>query len=126
MSLRQRAHDALTIDNDIECVKALNTLRRECREKGLDPERVNKIIRSENHAIYNASKQPSEGKPEQPQEPPQPPEPVAAEQTPEQVRKMSQRGTAPEYDEVNPSGTKTKGQYKGPSILDLHDERKNK
>ncbi len=122
MSLRQRAHDALTINNDIECMEALGTLRRECREKGLDPERVNQIIRSENHAIYNASKQHTEIKQEQPQEPPQPPEPVAAEQTPEQVRKMSQRGTAPEYEASNPSGTRSSGKHRG-LILKMADEK---
>ena len=49
MSLREAAREALSIKCDVECYQALIKLRRECREKGLDPDRVNKIIRSVNH-----------------------------------------------------------------------------
>lgn len=51
MSLREAAREALSIKCDVECFNALSKLRRECREKGLDPDRVNKIIRSVNHEI---------------------------------------------------------------------------
>lgn len=91
MSLRQRAHDALIIDSDIECAKALNILRKECRAKGLDPERVNQIIRSENHAIYNASKLPVEVKPKPPEKEPATPEPTQVIQDTRTEAELSRR-----------------------------------
>lgn len=51
MSLREAVRDALK-GNDTEAFNKLLNLRKECRERNLDPEKVNAIIRSE---IYQKS-----------------------------------------------------------------------
>ena len=74
MSLREAAREAISIKCDVNCFDALSKLRRECREKGIDPERVNKIIRS---VIHESSRDKQHTKPV-----PQP-EPTAAEEVQE-------------------------------------------
>lgn len=118
MSLRQRAHDALIIDNDIECVATLNELRRECREKGIDPERVNQIIRSENHAIRNKNMQSAPKA--TPQEPvtPEPPQVIPDKRTEAQLSRRVERGVETVSDGMTPSGTRKTGASGGKSIVD--------
>ena len=112
--------------NDVDLTEILRAIRSKARAKGYTEQQMNQAIKTaKEYKAYvdEQSKQHTETKPEQPQEPPQPPEPVAAEQTPEQVRKMSQRGASPEYDASNPSGTITKGNYRGESILSMADSK---
>lgn len=86
MSLKQAAKDALSIKCDVDCFNALAKLRRECREKGLDPERVNRIIRAANHELNR--------KPEPKPDAGVPPEELPATQ--EKQKEVSQLQELPE------------------------------
>ncbi len=111
--------------NDVDLTEILRAIRSKARTKGYTEQQMNQAIKTAKEYkeyVDEQSKQHTETKPEQTQEPPQPPEPVAAEQTPEQVRKMSQRGASPEYDASNPSGTRSGGKHRG-LILKMADEK---
>lgn len=123
MSLKQAAKEALSIKCDVKCQEALTKLRRECREKGLDSDRVNNIIRATNHELHH--------KPEPKHDAGVPPEELPAtqevqkevsqlQQLPEQVsRRTRQSYETPEG--VNPSGGKVR--QSKISILDMAEGR---
>jgi hypothetical protein len=87
MSLKQAAREALE-GNDVEVHAKLYELRTECRERGINSEKVTEIIRS----VINEGKQP-EAAPE-PQEPkpitPEPPKAVQDRRTDKELSRRSQ------------------------------------
>lgn len=84
MSLKQAAREALK-GNDIEVHAQLIALRRECRERGIDADKVTSIIRS---VIHEDSKPASKPKPEAQ---PVTPEPLQAVQDKRTERELSRR-----------------------------------
>lgn len=120
MSLKQAAKEALSIKCDVECHQALTKLRRECREKCLDSDRVNKIIRATNHELHHKPKpKPDAGvSPEEllaTQEKPK--EMSKLQGLPEQVsRRVEQSYSTPSG--ITPSGTRKSGASGGKSIVD--------
>lgn len=121
MSLREAAREALSIKCDVECFNALSNLRRECREKGLDADRVNKIIRSVNHES-SRDKQHTESVSE-----PKPAETEQVQELPKLQKETKQlrRDIPPRAraGKVSPSGTTITGSYGGPSIIDMAEGR---
>lgn len=119
MSLKQAAKEALSIKCDVKCQEALTKLRRECREKGLDSDRVNNIIRATNHELHHKP----EPKPDagvSPEELPATQE--VQKEVPQQLPEQVSRRTRQSYESpagVNPSGGKVrKSKY---SIVDIAD-----
>ena len=72
MRFKQAIREALT-GNDVEAFDKLVALRRECRERGIDADKVNELIRK---VIHEDSKPEAMPEPEAPQ--PAPPEPPKA------------------------------------------------
>lgn len=89
MSLRKAIRKALT-GNDVEAFDKLVALRRECRERDIDADKVNELIRK---VIHEDSKPKAMPKPEAPQPEPQPvtPEPPQAVQDKRTEQELSRR-----------------------------------
>ena len=85
MSLKQAIREALT-GNDVEVFDKLVALRRECRERGIDADKVNELIRK---VIHEDSKPATMPEPEAPQ--PATPEPPAVVQNKRTERELSRR-----------------------------------
>lgn len=117
MSLREAVRDALK-GNDTEVFNKLLNLRRECRERNLDQEKVNAIIRSE---IYGLKKPKPAGSDVQPAQPEATPEPPAEQkETAKPIDKeLSARAPARDYaaSGLSPSGTRKSGASGGKSIV---------
>ena len=122
MSLKQAAREALK-GNDIEVHQKLIALRRECRERGIDEDKVTSIIRSVIH---------EDSKPKPKLEPVPPPETAAFQTAPEEVEAKKTRSSSfdkelsmraqfigEQTEGLTPSGTKKSGAASGRSILDM-------
>ena len=85
MSLKQAIREALT-GNDVEVFDKLVALRRECRERGIDADKVNETI---SKVIHEDSKPEAMPEPEAPQ--PVTPEPTQPVQDKRTERELSER-----------------------------------
>ena len=85
MSLKQAIREALT-GNDVEVFDKLVALRRECRDRGIDADKVNELIRK---VIHEDSKPAAMPEPEAPQ--PVTPEPPQAVQDKRADKELSRR-----------------------------------
>ena len=84
MSLKQAAREALK-GNDIEVHAQLIALRRECRERGIDADKVTSIIRSVIHEDSKPATKPEPGAQ------PATPEPLQAVQDKRTDKELSRR-----------------------------------
>lgn len=118
MSLKQAAREALT-GNDVEVFDKLVALRKECRERGIDADKVNELIRK---VIHEHNKPAAMPEPEAPQPvTPEPPQAVQDKRA-ERVPKRTRQSYEPE-EGMTPSGTKKTGAAGGRSIFDFIDNK---
>lgn len=124
MSLKQAIREALT-GNDVEVFDKLVALRRECRERGIDADKVNELIRKVIHEDSKPAAMPEPGL-----------EPITKESVPEQqgptsetakkvipeLSKRTRKSYEPE-EGMTPSGTKKTGADGGRSIFDFIDNK---
>lgn len=87
MSLKQAIREAL-IGNDVEVFDKLVALRRECRERDIDADKVNELIRK---VIHEGSKPAAMPEPEAPQSvTPEPPKAVQDKRTEQELSRHVQ------------------------------------
>ena len=121
MSLKQAVREALK-GNDIEVHAKLTALRIECRERGIDSDKVTAIIKG---CIHEDSKPAAMPEPEAPQPvAPEPQSPVQDIRTDKELSRRATQSKEPIPDSMTPSGTRKSGAAGGRSIFDLIDEKK--
>ena len=118
MSLKQAIREALT-GNDVEVFDKLVALRRECRERGIDADKVNELIRK---VIHEDSKPAVMPEPEAPQPVAPEPSPAVQDKRARTVPKSVRQSYEPE-EGMTPSGTKKTGAAGGRSIFDFIDNK---
>jgi len=121
MSLKQAVREALK-GNEVEVHDKLTALRIECRERGIDSDKVTAIIKG---IIHEDSKPAAMPEPEAPQPvTPEPPQAVQDIRTDKELSRRAPKSNEPIPDNMTPSGTRKSGAAGGGSIFDLIDEKK--
>lgn len=120
MSLKQAVREALK-GNDVEVHAKLTALRIECRERGIDSDKVTAIIRG---VIHENSKPAAMPEPEAQPVTPEPPQAVQDIRTDKELSRRAPQSNEPIPGNITPSGTRRTGAAGGRSIFDLTDEKK--